>query len=89
MKVFVQIVDTKTGIYQTGGIEEPVKEGFEIINALAHFGIRDVNWITKGTEWIEGNFQYGIGTITDTTKIVSVITINQVVSDQPSYLIQV
>ena len=39
MKVYVQIVDKSTGIYQTGGIEEPVASGKEIENALLHFGV--------------------------------------------------
>jgi hypothetical protein len=39
MKVYVQIVDTKSGISQHGMIEEPVIKGQEIQNALKHFGI--------------------------------------------------
>ena len=39
MKVFVQIVDTLSGISQTGMIEEPVVKGQEIQNALKHFGV--------------------------------------------------
>lgn len=37
--VYVQIVDTKTGISQTGMIEEPVVKGQEIQNAIKHFGV--------------------------------------------------
>ena len=45
-KTYVQIVDTLTGISQTGMIEEPVIKGQEIQNALKHFGIvyGEVTW---------------------------------------------
>lgn len=45
-KVYVQIVDTLTGISQTGMIEEPVKESLEIENAIKHFGViyGEVSW---------------------------------------------
>ena len=39
MKVFVQIVDKQTGISQYGMIEESIQKGFEIANAIGHFGI--------------------------------------------------
>ena len=39
MKVLVQVVDTKTGIYQGGLIDEPVIKNKEVANALVHFGI--------------------------------------------------
>ena len=68
MKIYIQIVDTKTGIYQCGMINEPVKEEFQVLNALKHFGVNDTNWITKET-----NYQYGI--IEGTSKVVSVIKI--------------
>ena len=46
MRVFVQIVDTKSGISQTGMIEEPVVKGQEIQNAIKHFGViyGEVTW---------------------------------------------
>ena len=44
MKVFVQVIDTRTGVYQTGMIEENVIEGKEIENALLHFGVSDIKW---------------------------------------------
>ena len=46
MKVFIQIIDTNTGISQYGMIEEPVIKGQEIQNALKHFGIiyGEVTW---------------------------------------------
>jgi hypothetical protein len=47
-------------------IDEPVKAGQEVPNALAHFGIRygDVNWESKSR-----NF----GNVDGTTKVVSII----------------
>lgn len=73
MKVFVQIIDTKTGIYQTGMIEEPVKSGLEIDNALKHFGVinGEVSWFYNK----EGDFNIKNGEISGTTKIVSVVTL--------------
>lgn len=46
MKVFVQIIDKQTGISQYGMIEESISKGFEIANALGHFGvnINTVKW---------------------------------------------
>lgn len=82
MKVFVQIVDTRTGGYQCEMIDEPVEKGFEVANALKHFGINDINWTTKDSN--ESYYQAMFGKIDGTTKVVSVITI-QVVSDQPSF----
>ena len=49
MKIYVQVVDTKTGIYQTGMVDEPVIKGSEIDNALRHFGVLygEVEWVSK------------------------------------------
>ena len=71
MKVFVQIVDIRTGIYQCGGIEEPVQKGQEVTNALGHFGIRtgDIEWQYKADDRM-------IGAVSDTTKVVSIICSN-------------
>lgn len=82
MKVFVEVIDTVSAIYQFGMIEEPVIKGKEVDNALAHFGVSygSVNWLYKD--------KVKYGEIEGTSKIVTVVTI-QVVSDQPSYLIQV
>ena len=67
MKVYIQIVDSQSGIYQTGMIDEPVSKGHEVSNALAHFGIRygDVEW----------NSDRHYGTVNGTTKMVSVICV--------------
>jgi len=73
MKVFVQVIDTRTGIYQTGMIDEPsIMEGKEIENALLHFGVSDIKW--KPISQIENSNNY-FGEAKGTTKIVSVITI--------------
>lgn len=70
MKVFIQIVDVKTGVYQTGMIDEPIQKGFEIANAIGHFGINinNVDWETKTN-------LNSFGKITGTTKVVSIITL--------------
>ena len=71
MKVYIQIVDTRTGIYQCGMIEEPVKRGFEIQNALIHFGIDNssVNLVKHP------NTDTYSGLVEGTTKVVSVICV--------------
>ena len=72
MKVFVQVIDTRTGVYQTGMIEENVIKGKEIENALLHFGVSNVKW--KPFNQIENANNY-FGEVTNTTKVVSVITL--------------
>lgn len=76
MKVFVQIVDTCSGISQHGMIDEPIQEGFEVANAIGHFGV-DINTV----EW-NNNFTYKnlntrfmSGTIMKTSKVLNVIII--------------
>lgn len=58
-KIYVLIVDKKSGIYQSGMIEEPVSEGTEIANALQHFGISygSVTWKTSNYGEVEGTFK--------------------------------
>lgn len=76
MKVYIQVIDFRTGIYQCGMIDEPVVQGLEINNALTHFGINpnDVKLIQHC------NFSCSYyGEIKGTTKVVTVV------SDQPSY----
>lgn len=72
MKVFVQVIDTRTGVYQTGMIEENVIKGKEIENALLHFGVSNIKW--KPVNQIENANSY-FGEVTNTTKVVSVITL--------------
>lgn len=69
MKVFVEVIDTISAIYQFGMIEEPVVKGKEIDNALAHFGVSygSVNWLYKD--------KVKYGEIEGTSKIVTVVTI--------------
>lgn len=84
MKVYIQVVDTRTGIYQCGVIDEPVTKGLEINNALTHFGINpnDIKLVQHC------NFASSYyGEVEGTTKVVSIIT--QVVPDQPSCQMQV
>ena len=73
MKVYVQVVDTNTGVYQTGMIDEPVKKGLEVANALAHFGVNHglIDW----NKTVIDKTSMMIGTVSDTTKVVSVIVI--------------
>lgn len=70
MKVFVQIIDSKYDTYQGGMIDEPIAKGFEIKNAIEHFGSSNVNWVSESET---DEFIHKIGKIKDTTKIVSVI----------------
>lgn len=70
-KVSVMIVDTKTGVSQFGVIEEPVKEGYEIDNALKHFGVERGHVIFEESLW--ENILYGF--VEGTTKYVNVIEV--------------
>jgi hypothetical protein len=71
-KVFVQIVDTKTGSYQFEMIQEPVKNGLEVLNALKHFGIDKIDWTTSE---IKELWEAKFGIVEGTTKVISVIII--------------
>ena len=74
MKIFVQVINVKDGVYQQGMIDEPIKKGLEVTNALGHFGvnINTVNWIsTDATEDYESKF----GAIKETTKVVTVTSL--------------
>lgn len=78
MKVYVLVVDTRTGIYQSGMIDEPVKEGLEIDNALKHFGIEycTVEWVSDVNfdTLLESNPSKSMcGYVNDTNKLVNVI----------------
>lgn len=68
MRVYIQIVDKTTGIYQTGMIDEPVIKGKEIENALLHFGV------TYGhVLWHDTSDSHKFGEIENTNKVVCVI----------------
>lgn len=66
MKIYLQVVDARTGIYQTGMIDEPVIKGKEVDNALMHFGVR-----YGDVEWVNENF----GKVVDTSKVVTIIKV--------------
>ena len=76
-KIYVQVIDNFTGIYQTGMIQEPVSKGKEIENAVAHFGVSYglVVWdIKRDIDFNQDNV-YGMmtGRVDGTTKVVSVV----------------
>ena len=76
MKVSVMVVDTINEITQYGTIEEPVKKGFEIANALGHFGvnINSVEWNSDFTHRdIINNPKLMTGIVTGTSKVVNVV----------------
>lgn len=68
MKIHVQVVSSMNDVSQYGGIDEPVKEGHEIDNALAHFGIKfgDCVWEYKSDNFL-------VGKVKDTYKLVTII----------------
>lgn len=75
MKVFIQIVDTITGNCQHALIDEPIKEGFEISNAVSHLvGHVKVDW---NPEYKYRNLRNKpctkSGIISETNKIINVI----------------
>ncbi len=76
MKVFIQVIDTKTGIYQYGMIEEPIDIKFQVLNALKHFGIDCVDWVAHEMSFLDGKCEYDIGIICGTSKIVSIVCVS-------------
>ena len=77
-KVFVQIVDTMHGIHQNGMIEEPTKEGFEVANAVKHFGIvyGEISWEEKVLEEnLVNSFTIMRGRIDNAYKIINIIVL--------------
>ena len=71
MKVYVMIVDTsKNGISQNGMIEESVSKGFEIANALGHFGV-NINNVT----WTYEQDAVKCGIVEGTSKIINVVCV--------------
>ena len=68
MKVFVQIVDKKSGSCQLILNDEPVQKGYEVINAIKHLGpnVCDI-------EWDINNEEYKFGRIKDTTKVITIV----------------
>ena len=74
MKVFVQVINITNGVYQQGMIDEPVKKGLEVANALGHFGvdINTVNWISTDSS---ENWESKFGVINNTTKVVTITSL--------------
>ena len=75
-KVYVQIVDSLTGISQTGMIEEPVKENLEVENAIKHFGViyGEVIWNSNFVNTdVANNPRLLTGYIEGGNKVVNVI----------------
>ena len=75
MKTFVQIVDTSNGNYQHALIDEPIKEGYEAANAVAHLvGHVKVDWNQPLVlEDLKHSPNIMTGVISDTNKIVTII----------------
>lgn len=74
MKIFVQVINVKDGIYQQGMIDEPIKKGLEVANALGHFGI-DINTVDWTSTDATENYESKFGAVKDTTKIVTVTSL--------------
>lgn len=74
MKIFVQVINVKDGIYQQGMIDEPIKKGLEVANALGHFGI-DINTVEWTSTDATENYESKFGAIKETTKIVTVTSL--------------
>ena len=74
MKVFVQVINVKDGVYQQGMIDEPIKKGLEVANALGHFGI-DINTVEWTSTDATENYESKFGAIKETTKIVTVTSL--------------
>ena len=70
-KVAVMIVDTRTGVSQFGVVEEPVEEGYEVDNALKHFGVDRGHVIFES----ENNGKISTGYVEETSKVVSVVVV--------------
>lgn len=74
MKIFVQVINVKDGVYQQGMIDEPIKKGLEVANALGHFGI-DINTVEWTSTDATENYESKFGAVKDTTKIVTVTSL--------------
>lgn len=72
MKVYIQVIDRNTGIYQCGCFDEPYVGKHQLDNALAHFGVLygNVKW---GVSYDE-NVYYG--NVEGTSKTVLIYTLN-------------
>ena len=75
MKVFVQIVDTKTGKYEHIMIDEPVVKGHEVSNAVSHLiGKALIEWNSDFIyEDLANTPRLLTGTVCDTNKVLNVV----------------
>ena len=71
MKVYVNVIDERTGGYQFEMIDEPVVKGKELENALMHLGVS-----YGSVEWKCSESDYKFGKIEGTSKVVSVVLTN-------------
>ena len=79
-KVYVLIVDTLTGISQTGMIEEPVVKGQEIQNTLKHFGIvyGEVIWNSNFINVdVANNPKLLTGYVEGANKIINIVVLDK------------
>ena len=79
-RVYVQVVDSLTGISQNGMIEEPVKENLEVENAIKHFGViyGEVTWNSSFiNSSIANNPRLLTGYVEGANKIVNVVVLDK------------
>ena len=69
MKIYVQIVDSKTGICQQGMIDEQVQKGFEVLNAINHF----IKATESDIDWEYHSNTFCCGRLKDTTKLINIL----------------
>lgn len=74
IKIAVCVVNTHTGITQSGVICEPVQPGFEIQNALAHFGVMDYS--IESSVDATNNIKMITGKVPDTDNYFTLIKFN-------------
>ena len=55
-------------------IDEPIKKGLEVANALGHFGI-DINTVDWTSTDATENYESKFGAIKETTKVVTVTSL--------------
>lgn len=75
MKVTVQVVNTMTNAVNSCTIDEPVKKGHEVDNALKHLGVSygEVEWDENLKKSKYDNANIMVGIVTGTTKIITVV----------------
>ena len=81
MKVHIQILDAISGTAQSGCIEEPVQEGYEIQHTLSLFGVNiaSIDWNTikyPAKHEKMSNTTVKVGQIEGTAKIVTIVTMD-------------